>query len=313
MLHAHSNMMDGAGEPRPLVSRIDPETFTRFMPSRPLVTSEPLGWSGVTLQRYSWDRCAFEVPPANGPRFGMNLGGPMQVRAQFRGDHGATRWLGPGQVNFVPAGQGVDWDFRGRPELVLVHVGPELLQTVASEVYGADLDQVAVLPRLANADETASLLTRQLLKEVEAHDAGTRLFATSIAQALCLHLLRRYSSLGPPHAALQAQLPDGRIGRVIEFIRANLAEDLSVDQLASVAGVSASQFGRVFTAQTGHTPYRFLIKARVEAACGMLEHTGLPVIEVALRCGFGQPGHFATTFRRVVGMTPREYRQARRD
>ena len=236
----------------------------------------------------------------------------MQVRAQFGGDHGATKWLGAGQVNFIPAGQGVEWDFRGRPELALVHVSPEMLQIVAAEVYDADLDQVAVSPRLANGDETANLLTRQLLKEAEARNAGTQLFAASIAQALCLHILRCYSSLGLPHAGPQTQWPDSRIGRVIEFIRANFAQDLSLDQLATIAGVSASQFGRVFTAETGHTPFGHLIKTRVEAACDLLEHTTLPVIEVALQCGFGQPGHFATTFRRIVGMTPSEYRMARR-
>ena len=282
------------------------------MPSRPLVTSAPLGWSDVTVKQYSWDRCAFRVPAANEPRLGFHVGGPVQIRAQFGGESAATRWLGPGQVNFVPAGREVEWDIRGKLELVLIHISAGLLQAVASDVYSADLDQVAVSPQLANVDETANLLARQLLKEAEARNAGTQLFAASIAHALCLHLLRQYSSLGASQPISPSRLPSGRIGRVIEFIRANFAQDLSLDQLATIAGVSASQFGRVFTAETGHTPFGHLIKTRVEAACDLLEHTTLPVIEVALQCGFGQPGHFATTFRRIVGMTPSEYRMARR-
>ena len=94
-------------------------------------------------------------------------------------------------------------------------------------------------------------------------------------------------------------------------MHANFAEDLSLDQLAHVSGVSASQFGRAFRAEVGQTPHHYLIKLRVDAACDLLEHTPLSVIEVALQCGFGQPSHFATTFRRTLGMTPREYRAAR--
>ena len=114
--------------------------------------------------------------------------------------------------------------------------------------------------------------------------------------------------MGQP--GLQAEVSGGRIGRAVEFIRANFAADLSLDQLAGASGVSASQFGRAFRAQVGQTPYHYLVTVRVEAARGLLEHTALPIIEVALQCGFTQPSHFATTFRRVVGMTPREYRVA---
>lgn len=217
-----------------------------------------------------------------------------------------------GQVNLIPAGQDADWDFRGKPELLLVHTDLSLLKAVVSNVYGADLDQVSISAQLASPDQTADLLARQLLVEAETGSPGTRLFAGSITQALCLHLLRRYSSLGAPQPGPQAGVSGGRIGRVIEFIRANLAADLSLEQLAHVSGVSASQFGRAFRAQTGQTPHHYLVKVRVEAACGLLEHTALSVIEVALQCGFSQPSHFATTFRHVVGMTPREYRAARR-
>lgn len=303
--------MDYASGPIPLLSHINPAAFAELMPSRPSITSELLGWSDTTVQRYSLVRCAFGIPPANELRLGLHMGGPMQVRAHLGSDHDVTRWLEPGQINLIPAGQGADWDFRGRPELLLVHISSNLFKAVASDVYNTELDQIFISAQMASADETANLLARQLLVETGARFPGTQLYADSITRALCLHLLRRYSSLGASQPQPQATIPSGRTGRIIDFIRANFAEDLSLDQLASVSGVSASQFGRAFRAETGQTPHRYLIKVRVEVACDMLEHTTLSVIEVALRCGFGQPGHFATTFRHSVGMTPREYRAAR--
>ena len=93
-------------------------------------------------------------------------------------------------------------------------------------------------------------------------------------------------------------------------MRANFADDLSLDQLSEVGGMGRSTFGRAFRAATGLTPHRYLIKVRVEAACDLLQRTSMSITEVGMRCGFGQPSHFSTMFRQALGMTPREYRQA---
>ena len=291
---------------------LDPGAFPEILSRRPSITSERLGWFDATIQRFSLPRRSLSVPAAKEPRLGLNMGSPTQLRAQFGSGQAMTRWVEAGQINLIPAGTSVDWEFRGKLELLLVHVSSNLLKAVASNVYGADLNQVSIPAQLERPDERAHLLARQLLVEAESGPPGTQLFAASIARALCLHMLRRYSSLGPSQLEPQAHFSGSRVSRAIELIRTNLADDLSLGQLAGVTGISASQFGRVFRAETGQTPHHYLVNARVEAACGLLERTALPIIEVALQCGFSQPSHFATTFRRALGVTPREYRTARR-
>ena len=291
-------------------SCLPPAAFAERMPARPFLTSEPLGWTDTTVQRYSMSRLAFEVPPARDVRLGFHLAGPLLVGARLGSDEHAPRWLDPDCFNFIPAQTKADWDFRGNPDLLLVHLRERLVKSVITEAYGADPDRVQMPGHLAKPDEEASLLARLLLKEAARSAPGTQLFADTISRTLALHLVRRYSSLGPPRPAPEPTISSKRMRKVIEFLHANLADDLSLAQLAKVGGLGPSQFGRAFRAETGQPPHLYLVEIRVKAARHLLEHTTLPVTDVAFRCGFTQPSHFATTFRKVTGMTPREYRSA---
>ena len=293
-------------------SYVAPAVFAERMPALPILTSELLGWMDTTVQRYSMSRLAFDVPPARDIRLGFHLAAPLLVGARLGSDEHAPRWLDPDRFNLIPAQTKADWDFRGDPELLLVHLREGLIRSVIAEAYSADPDRVQMPGHLAKPDKEANLLARLLLKEAARSEPGTQLFANMISRALALHLVRRYSSLGPPRPAPTPTISSKRMRRVIEFLHANLADDLSLSQLAKVSGLGPSQFGRAFRAETGQPPHLYLVEIRVKAARHLLEHTTLPVTDVAFRCGFTQSSHFATMFRKVTGMTPREYRMARR-
>lgn len=290
---------------------VAPAAFAEHMPARPFLTSEPLGWVDTTVQRYSMSRSAFEVPSARDLRLGFHLGDPMLVGARLGSNRHAPRWLDTERFNLIPARTEADWDFRGNPELLLVHIRDRLVRSVILEVYGADPDHVHMLGHLAEHDDEASSFARLLLKEAERSAPGTRLFADTVSRTLALHLVRHYSSLGPLRPGSKPSISSKRMRRVIEFLNNNLADDLSLARLAKVSGLGPSQFGRAFRAETGRTPHLYLVEMRVKAARHLLEHTTLPVTDVGFRCGFTQPSHFATMFRKITGMTPREYRTAR--
>ena len=95
-------------------------------------------------------------------------------------------------------------------------------------------------------------------------------------------------------------------------MRSCLDQELPLSRLAAAGGLSLSQFVRAFRDATGTPPHRYLLGLRIDKARELLEQTDLPVIEVALNCGFGQPSHFATSFREATGFSPRAWRQARR-
>ena len=240
------------------------------------------------------------------------VGGKLQIHGRIVGETQKTSWSEPGEFSLVPAGLEVNYDLRGKVDGIVVHIGSRLIDQVALEVFDLDPGSFSIVPSLAQRDERTYLLAQQLAMEMDEPSAGSPLFAESITRALCLHLLRNYSSANKSRIKPRPGVQSGRVGRVVEFIHANLAGDISLDQLALISGISSSQIGRVFKLETGLSPYQYLIKLRSSAACELLGKTALSVTEIGCRCGFAQPSQFSTIFRRTLGMTPREYRNASR-
>ena len=87
------------------------------------------------------------------------------------------------------------------------------------------------------------------------------------------------------------------------------ASPLDVPALARSAHVSESHFSRSFKAAFGETPHRYLLTRRIERAKAMLRDGEQSVTEVCLAVGFSSLGSFSTTFTRLVGESPRSYRE----
>jgi AraC family transcriptional regulator len=79
--------------------------------------------------------------------------------------------------------------------------------------------------------------------------------------------------------------------------------------MASVATLSPYHFVRQFKAATGLTPYQYVIHRRVERAQHLLRtHSKLSLAEVSVRTGFSDQSHFTSLFKRIIGVTPRQFR-----
>lgn len=107
------------------------------------------------------------------------------------------------------------------------------------------------------------------------------------------------------------QSASGRVAEAAAAIRRNLHTPVSVDDLATAAGLSRFHFSRLFTEQTGLPPVRYLQEVRIERATGMLVTTALPVKEVAAACGYQSESYFCRAFKGATGLTPNEYRMSR--
>jgi transcriptional regulator GlxA family with amidase domain len=90
----------------------------------------------------------------------------------------------------------------------------------------------------------------------------------------------------------------------------NTAKDLTLDDIATRAGMSTRTLNRRFREQTGTTPLQWLHRARIRQAQYLLETTTHPVDRIAIQAGFGSPTAFRDRFRRIVGTSPHAYRTA---
>ena len=107
--------------------------------------------------------------------------------------------------------------------------------------------------------------------------------------------------------ALRAEYT-GRINKVIDYIEANLAGDLSLSTLAGVAAFSPYHFHRIFTALVGETLNGFIRRRRIEKAANLLLcNPSRPITQVALECGFSSPAVFARVFRESFGVSATEW------
>lgn len=116
---------------------------------------------------------------------------------------------------------------------------------------------------------------------------------------------------------LRGDVPDGDesqgVSKALRFAREHPEEDLRVDKLAVLAGMSPWQFDRRLRALFDLTTGQWIIRLRMELAIGLLRGTELPTAEIALRCGYSDQSAFTRQFRRTAGLTPARYRRMSRE
>ncbi|MDA3647004.1 AraC family transcriptional regulator [Saccharopolyspora indica] len=99
------------------------------------------------------------------------------------------------------------------------------------------------------------------------------------------------------------------VGRAIDRMRRDLAEPVTVDELASSAMFSKYHFTRVFRQHTGLSPARFLSALRIAAAKELLRSSSATVVDISHQVGYNSVGTFSARFHRSVGMPPSAYRR----
>ena len=100
----------------------------------------------------------------------------------------------------------------------------------------------------------------------------------------------------------------GMVENALAYINEHFAEPVSLNMIAKNANLSPYYFTRVFTAETGFTPYQYLIATRLNSAKFLLKTPGISVKEIAFSSGFNSESSFCSTFRKWENMTPSEYR-----
>ncbi len=101
-----------------------------------------------------------------------------------------------------------------------------------------------------------------------------------------------------------------QIKPVLEYIENHYNEELSLDMLASIAGMNARYFCKIFFSLTHYTPMNFVSFYRIEQAACLLDSTDLTITEISIECGFWESSYFTKVFKKFKGITPQKYRQS---
>lgn len=102
-----------------------------------------------------------------------------------------------------------------------------------------------------------------------------------------------------------------QVRKVTNHIEAHLDRPIRNEDLATIARLNPSHFGRAFRNSFGEPPHEYVIRRRVERAQGLMLSTDASLSEIALDCGLADQSHLTRLFRRRVGESPRAWRRAR--
>lgn len=250
-------------------------------------------------------------------------GGPLSI---------VHRACPPGTSGFGPTHENEAWEVtwveRGR---VRFHLGSEIVEGSVGDciclapgvestpwVDGASLYQTWLAPSLVNAaskalglshpagatrvfrpTNTVTLLGRALF--AGAWSGGVPGLPNGIGDMLAIEIARASGETPKRNPPLKAAL---------QRIHDEFSEPLTVEQLARTAGMDRYAFSRAFRKAYGESPYRALIHYRLDRAAEFLQMDAKStVLDVALRCGFNDPGRFSRAFRQRFGHLPRNLRR----
>jgi transcriptional regulator GlxA family with amidase domain len=135
--------------------------------------------------------------------------------------------------------------------------------------------------------------------------------ARRTAQQLVVHQ-RRPGGQSQFSALVDLGGRSGRFAELMDWMRANLGQPLTVEQLADRAAMSPRNFARAFTAETGTTPAKAVERLRLEAARTEVEAGRAPIDRIAEEVGFGDPERMRRAFLRAFGQPPQALRRAAR-
>jgi AraC family transcriptional regulator len=246
------------------------------------------------------------IPPEDVPAIVVVLSGSAAVES-----HSSRGWCGSeyrrGSVALTPPGREsrIRWWRKGQERLTTAHVAldPVVLADAESfapsERHGRRYTNALSLPDPIIAATVLSLAS------AAAQDLDDRLYVDSASHFLAAHLVRF-------HSRPAADEGDALKTRVLRALHDAVPHGTSLAMLAEECGISEARFAEVVRRTTGETPWRYHLRLRVREAQRLLRTSRLSVTEIAYRCGFSTPSHFAAAFRRTAGATPTQWRAAHR-
>lgn len=288
------------------------ETLLRVAPLIPVIpaaASYRLGWRGLQAVRYRDSfNSEFSAPPFSQHSLVLITRPPEEMDLRYEG---VERNIPPpaGSIALIPAGSAALWRWRGSKDSLHIYLDPRLIARVAAASFELDSARMVVPPLDGLIMPTLRAAMFAVDAELTAGGVGGPLMIESLANVLAVHLIRHF--LGPRRLAGRADgvLPRRKLQTVIEYIMENLDTSPTLEQMAAVIHLSPYHFARQFKTTTGLPPHQYVIARRVERAQQLLRgDRDLGLAEVALRVGFSDQSQFSFHFKRIVGVTPGQFR-----
>jgi AraC family transcriptional regulator len=262
---------------------------------------------------YGWRTGATQevhIPEAQELVLSVHLGGAQRVRV-FTEEGLSRSFSKPGDVTLIPRGKAVSYRTDGEVEFATLHFPNQGLR----KGLGAALSRVQAC-HFAVPDDYIVSSVRTLMQVARAPSTASSAYVGALFEALTLHIahLIEEGEQRPARLVQVSQVGNIRptIDKVLQQIDRQLAEKLTLQSLAEMAGVCRTIFAEQFAKRMGCAPHQYIIQRRIERAKELLMEGRMSVTDIAYEVGFSGQSHLSTTFRATTGQSPSQYVAAQR-
>ncbi len=288
-------------------SQIELINFASETPHARLIFTERVVYGGVGVSRCT-------LLPNPGAKIGaaqftviIHEGAPFEMEWRLQGmDENERRRIVAGDLHINPADRPIFLRWTSSPRVLIIAMEQSFVDHVVNDAFDGNAPELRTVIGIRNP--VIEGMTAAWRQELAEHGAGGRLYIEGLASALAVYVYRAYGDSLNCSLTVIGGLGALRLRRVTDYIEAHLAEDVSLRDLAAVAGLSTHHFGEAFKASTGTSPHRYLIERRIHRAKELLLGTDHSIVEIALAVGFASHSHFTDNFRKLTGTTPSRFR-----
>ncbi len=283
------------------------EACTKILPRSPLNSSYNAKWDGIRLDYHQ--QPAHETPEHSPKQHVISIclaQYPVYTERVLDGQI-QREYMSYGDIVVVPANihHKLRWDKEA--EFIVLSLEEELFACIDHDsIY---LQHSEILPHFASRDPLIQHIGLALKSELESDGWGSRVYVQSLATTLCVHLLKHYSASRVKIPTSSEGLSQVKLRQVIKYINDNLEKDLTLAEIAAAVGMSMYHFSRLFKQSTGLPPHQYITNYRIERAKKLLARTEETINQICQEVGFQNQSHFTNVFRKLMGITPKVYRE----
>jgi len=228
----------------------------------------------------------------------------------MRGDPGPDSSILPGERSQLPVLKNLDGGGEDKVHLVCGFLGCD------SRPFNPLLEALPPILHIKSSGSAHSSwlneFTRFAVMEASEKRMGGSGILSKLGELMFAELVRRYvESLPEQSRGWLGGLRDRAVGRALNLIHAEPRRDWTLNELAKEAGLSRSAFAERFTSFVGIPPMQYLQKWRLQIAASRLLGSGAGIAAIAADVGYDSEAAFSRAFKRVIGQSPADWRDAR--
>ncbi len=253
-----------------------------------------------------------DMEPPRDHTLNISMGGSFAVEKYHHG-----RLAGavdrPNAVTVIQRGQETSWRAPRLVDVLHIYFDSGKLSEFVEREMEIPSSSVFINCALGRADPFLSQIARALFEEVCRATPKDYFLLDSFYHVLARHFVRTYTTALGAHPVCSKKprivVDRASVRKAKEYLLGNLSESLSLESVAAHVAMPSVRLRDMFKAETGHTPYQFVLVNRIARAQEILAAGDISLAEVAYACGFASQSHMTGVFRQKLGVTPGRYRK----